>query len=72
MAHNLTQREDGTVEFAFTGPRSAIWHGLGNSLEEGASLEQWKKAAGMDWDLFEAGPSFLDPMTQQQIMVPEK
>lgn len=72
MAHNLTEREDGTVEFAFTGSRSAIWHGLGNSLEEGASLEHWKKAAGMDWDLFEAVPFFNDPVTMQPHSVDDK
>jgi len=72
MAHALTIRENGMAEFAFTGSRSAIWHGLGNNLEEGASLEEWKKAAGMDWDVFEAVPFFTDPMTMQQIAVEDK
>lgn len=54
MAHELTQREDGFVEMAFTGPRSAIWHGLGNNLEDGASIEDWIQAAGMNWTVEEA------------------
>lgn len=54
MAHELTQREDGFVEMAFTGPRGAIWHGLGNNLDENASIEQWIQAAGMDWKVEEA------------------
>lgn len=58
MAHQLTTRENGFVEFAFTGDRSAIWHGLGNNLAVGASLEDWKKSAGMDWDVFESPCSF--------------
>lgn len=72
MAHELTIRENGMAEFAFTGPRSAIWHGLGNNLEEGASIESWKTAAGMDWDVFESVPFFTDAMTQQQYPVEDK
>lgn len=26
------------------------WHGLGSKLEEGAPLETWRKAAGLDWE----------------------
>lgn len=54
MSHELTTRENGFTEMAFTGPRSAIWHGLGQELEEGASLEDWRKAAGMDWEVRES------------------
>ena len=54
MAHELTERADGKVEMAFTGPRSGIWHGLGQELTEGASLETWKQEAGMDWEVFES------------------
>lgn len=52
MAHELTIRENGKVEMAFTGPRSAIWHGLGDNLEVGATLDTWKTAAGLDWEVF--------------------
>lgn len=58
MAHELTTRKDGTVEFAFTGPREGIWHGLGQNLEQGASLENWKVAAGMDFEVFESAVTF--------------
>lgn len=54
MAHNLTIREDGMPEFAFTGNRSAIWHGLGQELAVGAPLEEWQKQAGMDWEIRES------------------
>lgn len=54
MAHELTERADGTVEMAFTGPRSAIWHGLGQNIEEGQSIEAWRKAAGLDWEVLES------------------
>lgn len=30
------------------------WHGLGNALPSGQSIEQWQQAAGMDWELLES------------------
>lgn len=47
MAHQLTIRKDGTVEMAFAG--EGCWHGLGQNLRRGASIEEWRVAAGMDW-----------------------
>ncbi len=54
MAHAITEKENGTYEFAFTGPRSKIWHGLGQELTQDASIEEWKKQAGMDWEIFQS------------------
>ncbi|HET8688205.1 MAG TPA: DUF932 domain-containing protein [Methanosarcina sp.] len=51
MAHALTQRSNGFIEFAATGPREAVWHRLGQYLEEGASIETWTEQAGMDWTI---------------------
>lgn len=48
MAHELTIREDGTVEMAYA-EGVACWHGLGNELAAGATIEEWIAAAGMDW-----------------------
>lgn len=55
MAHNLTTRKNGTVEFAFAGGeegRKEIWHSLGQAMTDDMSLEQWKVEAGMDWEVF--------------------
>lgn len=54
MAHELTQRSNGQYEFAFQGDRKAIWHGLGQQLDENQSIDQWKTAAGMDWEVFQS------------------
>lgn len=50
MAHNLTVRRDGAVEMAYIQGLSP-WHGLGNSVEKGTSIDGWIKAAGMDWSV---------------------
>lgn len=65
MAHEITERADGTAEMAFTGPRSAIWHGLGNQMEEGKSIEEWQKAAGMEWNVERAALKYDIPGTKK-------
>jgi len=49
MSHELTQRANGQIEFAYLKSDGEPWHGLGQSMEEGATNEEWQKAAGMDW-----------------------
>lgn len=59
MAHELTQRQDGTYEFAsLKSLREEVWHKLGNYLDEGSSIEEWKKAAGMDWQINDSPVQF--------------
>ena len=59
MAHELSIRQDGFVEMAFTGRRDAIWHSLGNELEADAPISKWKTQAGMDWTAEESNVSFI-------------
>lgn len=47
MAHELTLRANGFTEFAST--RGDSWHGLGQHLQRGATIDEWAAAAGMDW-----------------------
>lgn len=49
MSHELTTRADGTVEFAYLASDGAPWHGLGQPMEAGQSIDAWRAAAGMDW-----------------------
>ena len=46
MAHELTIT-NGAAEMAYIGEKP--WHGLGQELAQGASLDQWRVAAGMNW-----------------------
>ena len=54
MAHNLTIRSNGFIEFAATGNRNAVWHGLGSYVtqEELNDIETARKVTGMDWEVF--------------------
>lgn len=49
MAHQLTIRGSGLAEMAYTG--EVPWHGLGQSVPPGADIEQWRIAAGLDWEV---------------------
>jgi len=49
MAHELSIRANGTAEIAYVG--ATPWHGLGQKLEQGASIDEWRVAAGMDWTI---------------------
>jgi phage/plasmid-like protein (TIGR03299 family) len=66
MAHELTQRANGFTEMAFVGDRSEIWHGLGQELTRGSSIETWQQQAGMDWEILSTPLTFRDQDNQIQ------
>lgn len=47
MAHELTINGDKVEMASLVGTKP--WHGLGQELKEGASIDEWIVAAGMDW-----------------------
>ena len=57
MAHQLTIRENGYTEMAFVG--GTPWHGLGQELDQNATIEQWRVAAGMDWSIESSPVCFM-------------
>lgn len=62
MAHEISFA-NGQANFAFTGSRDAIWHGHGQALEQGASIEQWAEAAGFNWAAVETPVLFNNIIT---------
>ncbi len=56
MSHDLTERPSGLVEMAWHG--ETPWHGLGQEMPSGASLDDWRRSAGMDWELHRADVEF--------------
>lgn len=54
MAHELTLRANGRAEMAFVG--ETPWHGLGQRVTKGASIEAWQREAGMDWEALTGTP----------------
>jgi len=51
MSHELTQRANGQIEFAYLKSDGEPWHGLGQSMEEAATNDEWQSASGMDWKI---------------------
>ena len=48
MAHNIDM-SNGRANMAFLGSRDNIWHSLGTEMVEGMSIDEWRKAGGLDW-----------------------
>lgn len=50
MSHELTQT-NGMTEFAYLLSDGAPWHGLGQGMADGMSIDEWRRAAGMEWSI---------------------
>lgn len=70
MTANLDY-ETGKAGFAFVGNRDRIWHGEGQQLGEDAPLDEWRIAAGLDWQAQEQ-PLFYRNTAGQMVPVEEK
>lgn len=55
MSHQLDE-SNGRANIAYVG--ETPWHGLGAKLENGQSIEEWVKSAGLDWSVKEAEALF--------------
>lgn len=51
MSHNLTIRENGRVEMAYTG--ETPWHGLGTSVAGAMTSAEALDLAGLDWEVLQ-------------------
>lgn len=50
MSHELTTNKiTGQVEFAYRLSDGAGWHGLGNPMQDNATIDEWRVGSGMDW-----------------------
>lgn len=50
MSHELTNTR-GQIEFAYRLTHGEPWHGLGQSMADTATVDEWRKSAGMDWKI---------------------
>ncbi len=48
MAHELTQRQDGTVEM-FSAGSTPVWHRLGQRTDEVVDSAEALELGGLDW-----------------------
>lgn len=58
MAHELTMNGE-IAEMAYVG--QTPWHGLGQRIDADSSIEEWQKAAGMDWEIESAKVAYGVP-----------
>lgn len=76
MSHNIDM-SNGQANIAYLGSRDDVWHRLGQEMEPGMTLQDWAKAAGLDWTAIKVpavanlqGPEFdhLDPATRFRVL----
>ena len=72
MSHELTTHVDGRVEFAYLASDGTPWHGLGQALEDGTSLDAWRVAAGMDWKIKRGIVRYNTDFAGAQLELPEQ
>ena len=48
MSHEIDMT-NGRANIAFLGSRNDVWHRLGQEMQSGMTIEQWAKAAGLEW-----------------------
>jgi phage/plasmid-like protein (TIGR03299 family) len=70
MSHELDKVGD-EYAMAFVGDRQKVWHGLGQELEIGAAIEEWQRAAHMDWEINRAAVQYTTN-GGLEIMYPDK
>lgn len=68
MSHELDMSNE-RANMAYVG--ETPWHGLGQELTEGASIEEWTKQAGLDWHVHRAPVRFAVPGAAEEEDVKE-
>jgi len=73
MAHEIElNKATGKAEMAYVGNRP--WHGLGQEVTQGASIEVWQREAGLNWEAREATAQFVNedglllPMNSRKVI----
>ncbi len=59
MAHEL-DTTTGKVGMAYAAGSATPWHGMGQTVNPGASIEEWSKAGGLDWSAVRTEVIFND------------
>jgi phage/plasmid-like protein (TIGR03299 family) len=65
MAHLVDTLANGKHSLAFIG--ATPWHGLGQKLTEGATIEEWLKESTLDYEVLRAAVTFETAFGKQQI-----
>ena len=58
MAHQLSFAANGQAEMAYMG--QTPWHGLGQKVSAGASLEEWMVQANLEWNILQSPVMYMN------------
>lgn len=71
MAH-LLDMTTGKAAMAWAGGGDTPWHGLGQAVSPDASISEWRKAAGLDWQALTAEVSYNNAVTGAAVTYDDK
>lgn len=60
MTHELSFDTSGKAEMAYANNTAKPWHGLGQTVDPNASVADWQRAAGLEWEAKRAVVKFED------------
>jgi len=69
MSHNIDMSNN-RANIAFRGSRDDVWHKMGQEMAAGMSVEDWAKAAGLDWTA-DAQEAFVS-INGEMVRVPDR
>jgi phage/plasmid-like protein (TIGR03299 family) len=72
MSHELTFNSLGLAEMAYATTGGTPWHGLGQALPPGQTIDQWQQAAGMAWTIEQASATFQPDANASPLVVPDR
>ena len=50
----------GKAGMAYAAGSAVPWHNLGSQVNPGASVDEWRKAGGLDWSAVRSNVIFID------------
>lgn len=71
MAHELDMTT-GKAAMAWAQGGATPWHGLGQAVSPDASVSEWRKAAGLEWEALRAEVNFNSTVTGAQVAYEDK
>jgi hypothetical protein len=60
MSHELVIDANGKASVAAAGGAKSMWHGLGQDILPGDSIEEIQRKAGLDWEVLQTPITYSD------------
>ena len=70
--HELELNDQGEASFAYNARKGMPWHRLGTAVDGNGTAEEMLRLANADYEVQIIPATFVDPITQETIVIPER